>query len=271
MNKKKIQPFWAFKEGEKRGGFGKYVLEIHKEILNTCSKNAILISSGDMSTFPLYYLQTVEDYRSDVALVDATLLNTIWYPNYLSKNKIISFDISNAELETIEYQEWPEKMVTINDFTWLIKPSYQGHLLRGDLVLLSCLRENKFEKDIYFTLGFDSSSNLSLDDYFKRKICVNKVVHSYEANEKFSEYKHSISNILKLSKYIDTNNPDELSQLEYYRYNILNKIEDFILNNEKKQAKQLIEILDNYANEDSFPFEFKEDSENLEIYRKQLN
>lgn len=267
---KKDSAAWAFKEGKKRGGFGNYVLEIHKEVLNTCSKNAILMTSGDMSTFPLYYLQTVEGFRDDVSLVDVTLLNTVWYPNYLSRNNIVSFDISNAELETIDYQEWQEKQITINNFSWLIKPSYQGHLLRGDFVFLSMLKENKFKKDVYFTLGFDSSSDLSLDQHFNSKICVNKVNFTNERNENFSEYKKSISKILKLSKFINLNNPDELSQLEFYRYNIIVKIGDLLEENEKSKAKELLTILDHYASEDSFPFKFEEDVEILEIYRKQL-
>ena len=268
--KKKDSAIWAFKEGKKRGGFSKYSLKIHKEILNTCSKNSVLISSGDMSTFPLYYLQTVENYRNDISLIDVSLLNTMWYPNYLSKNKIIKFDLSDEELESIDYLEWSNKLITINEFSWILKPSYDEYLLRGDQVFLSFLKQNKFFRNIYFTRGFDKNSMLNLEDHLKSKIVVNKLIYSHENDELFEDYKESISKILKYSKYIDKNNPDDLMLLESFRFNILNNIDDLINKNEKKKAKQLIKVLDKFANESIFTYQFKEDSENLEIYRQKI-
>lgn len=267
---KKDSAIWAFKEGEKRGGFSKYVLEVNKRILDACTKNSILISSGDMSTFPLYYLQTVENFREDISLVDVTLLNTIWYPNFLNENNTVEFDISSKELETIDYIEWSDKLVTINNFSWILKGSYEGYLLRGDRVFLSFLKQNKFERTIYFTLGFDRSSELNLRDYLKSKIVVNQLINSTSENEEFDSYRKSISKILKLSKFINLNNPDELAQLEYYRYNILNKIGMLLNDNNKKSARQLLNILDKYASEDSYPFLYKEDSESLKKYRREL-
>jgi uncharacterized protein YihD (DUF1040 family) len=58
--------------------------------------------------------------------------------------------------------------------------------------------------------------------------------------------------------------------LESFRFNILNKIDDLINKNEKKKARQLIKILDKFANDSIFTYQFKEDSENLEIYRQKI-
>ncbi|MFP4846831.1 hypothetical protein [Winogradskyella sp. PE311] len=267
---KKDSAIWAFKEGKRRGGFSKYALKTHRKVLEACSENSVLISSGDMSTFPLYYLQTVENFRNDISLVDVTLLNTVWYPNFLSVNNIIAFDIPKKELETIDYLEWPDKLIKISDFSWMLKASYEGHLLRGDRVFLSFLKQNKFKRDIYFTLGFDRSSELSLRDYLGSKIVVNQLVYSELENEDFDQYKKSISRTLKLTKYIDLNNPDELAQLEFYRYNLLNQISYLLDENDKKRAKQLISILDKYAPENIYPYKYTEDSESLEKYRNRL-
>ena len=268
-NNKADSAIWAFREGKKRGGFGNFILELNKKVLNDCGKNSILISSGDNFSIPLWYLQIAENYRTDVSVVDVSLLNTNWYPTFLSKSKSVSFDLPNEVLDTIEYTKWTDTTITINKFSWTVKPSYYDqYLLRGDRVFLSLLKENKFQRELYFTIGFMEASRLSLKDYLTSIVFVDKLSVFDKSKLSYEDYKKTISSALNLSSQLNLNSQDEIRILDYIRYDLFSNVNDYLNNNDKKKAKELMRLLDEFADEKKYPYK-DENGKNYADYLRQ--
>lgn len=69
--------------------------DLGKDYLESCEKNALLISFGDNDTYPLWYSQEVEGVRKDLRVVNYSLLGTDWYINQLryTVNESAPFDV----------------------------------------------------------------------------------------------------------------------------------------------------------------------------------
>lgn len=58
-------------------------------LLDAVPQRGVLLAGGDNDTFPLWYLQQVEDYRSDVTVVTVPLLGAAWYREGLANRRLL--------------------------------------------------------------------------------------------------------------------------------------------------------------------------------------
>ena len=54
-----------------------------KNYMGSCDTNAVIFTQGDNDTYPLWYVQEVENYRPDIRIVNLSLLGVDWYADQL--------------------------------------------------------------------------------------------------------------------------------------------------------------------------------------------
>ena len=70
-----IPSLMAFQNWDDHDRSGRYIArDSAANLLRSCEPDAILFTLGDNDTYPLWYIQQVEDYRSDVQIINLSLL-----------------------------------------------------------------------------------------------------------------------------------------------------------------------------------------------------
>ena len=256
---------WAFSEGKRRGGFLEPILEFNRQLLNSCDKDAILVTYGDNITIPIWYLQTIENYRVDITVVDANLINTNWYPKYLKAERNLKMSFSDAAIDTIQYKQWQPKQVTVKNsvdttqkFSWELRPTYlDNYILKGDRILLDIFQQNLYKRPIYFNNYSDSTYNLFLSPFLVDEGLVNRVIpNEIDWNTNVLTIPKNIYryNIDKLKKDDIVKSRDAVLVLNGFRWCYFNNVHNLVAQANYDKAKELIKLMVEKFKIDKLPF-----------------
>ncbi len=256
---------YCYQLGKDRGGFSDFFLEYNKQILKSCDANAILIVNGDNATFPLMYLQHEEGFRTDVLVVDNTLLNTDWYPQMLKDQ--FNADFGNADIghDSLGYRLWRDSLISINapnseSFSWILHPSYhKEYILRGELLLLALLEKNAFRREVRFIVGIDPSRVLGLTKYFTEYIISQKLAVPKPSLDKVMyDFDSQYYDALNLFSEIDLNRHDEQVMLSGIRIMVIRKIIYLAQNGQKPEARKWLTKVFTDFSEKKLPYGFNQ-------------
>jgi hypothetical protein len=139
-------------------------------LLAGLDENAIVFTNGDNDTFPVWYLQEVEKFRTDVTVVNLSLINLPWYiiqmmdrvegppiPLTYTKGEV-------KELRAIMYEDpdtGEREIIYVKD--WIVD---------------SIINANKFERSVYFAVTIPHDNMKRYFSYLKMEGLAYKLTRS---------------------------------------------------------------------------------------------
>ena len=238
----------------------------------TCDSNAILFTNGDNDTFPMWYLQYIERYRTDITVINLSLLNTSWYTKQLknaypfgSNNLYLS--LQDSYIDSLRSLIFPEKyiqlavpddsLVPAGYMQWLVKPTINNKYVRiQDLLVLKILTDNSWHRPVYFSTTVANINLLGLDDFLQMEGLAMRLVpyegHTVSA-EKISANLFTTYRYEHIGDEYNTYVPGMLGLYGNYRIALYVLAREYLRNSEKDKARDALDLMNKKMPPDVIP------------------
>ncbi len=138
---------------------GRYAArDFGKNYLDCVEENGIIFTNGDNDTFPLWYAQETEGYRTDVRVCNLSYLQTDWY---IDQMKSQAYESAPLPID-MDWNRYGNGKLT---YAYVLDRNYGRETELGDAMnyLLSEDKENKYIPEYGITIDHIPSSNLYID------------------------------------------------------------------------------------------------------------
>ncbi|MCF7885273.1 MAG: DUF2723 domain-containing protein [Candidatus Marinimicrobia bacterium] len=245
-------------------------------LLNTCEKDGILFTNGDNDTFPLWYLQQVEKVRTDVKVVNLSLLRTHWYIKQLRDfEPKIKIGLTDRQIErSLRPQRWETRTVkastpdSLPPMQWKMKPTIQNRAIGvHHLMIWQLIQSNNWERPIYFAITLASKNYIGLRDanYLQLEGLAYRL-KPYKVDHRLNLDRMQ-KNLLGVYRYRNLNNPDVYfsgdakQSVSYYRSVFFQLALRRLRNNNYQDVVEILETLETNMPESILPMR----TENLSV------
>jgi tetratricopeptide (TPR) repeat protein len=161
-------PSWSnWREHDRTGDYIPW--DYAYNLLESCRPNSVLFTNGDNDTFPLWFIQEVEHIRTDVRVVNLSLVNTDWYVKQLKTHEPkLNIGFTEDEIKALEPQPWRFKQAVqfkIPNSAIVADLEPRPYLKVQDIMVLHIVQNNYPARPIHFAVTVGDENMMGLEKY----------------------------------------------------------------------------------------------------------
>ncbi len=225
---------WAFKKGQKEGGFFPAILEYVKNMMNSCEKDAILFTDSYWETFCMWFLQYLESHRKDITIVNLNLFDSDWYLQQLKNSYPFGFNNVPLDLTIKQIENWG------SDY----------HLITSNII-----ESNQWTRPVYFSV---TVAQVVLEPYLDSLTAEGLVYHMFPdiAQELSPEILEQ--NCIEVYTYNAVYDehldfiPELISLYQNYRYDFIDLVSTF---NKPDSVIEILKLMELKIPENAVPYQ----------------